>query len=426
MYPKLVALDTEYAFLRVLSSKYAHMTSLTIFKGQIDQTKFGRGRDRFTAVEDCLEPAGEFKLWDRRNHGLVVELYPDIPGIITDIVKNGAVLAIVARSNSKAIYDRALWHFKTDDGYGNQKSIIDMVKFDEVYDEEKTVHLGNIHRYSGIRYSDMIMFDDDPANSIVRVILGVAFQTCPDKQGLTWAKYRQGIDQWQRCQKIRSPYLGQELDSYPERMLIGYSGMDEATINLLVQGKNRIDTKESARWGFAMYITDNPAVAQYFRNWIQKDVSSFGKGQTFVCEIWARDKAKFLATQKIWVPERLRQTNVKTGNMAAIARDQEERDRQIEQWGVQTPYILFSRHFKMGGMSLPQDERRFNEMVVYTHIQDALLLTVPLLEPQLQQKLNKPYLRYEKQIQAWNITLPSETIKESSSKDHPQGHCLRL
>lgn len=41
-------------------------------------------------------------------------------------------------------------------------------------------------------------------------------------------------------------------------MFIGYAGMDEGTVRLLTQGKNRVDLKESARWGYASYVTDKP------------------------------------------------------------------------------------------------------------------------------------------------------------------------
>jgi len=42
------------------------------------------------------------------------------------------------------------------------------------------------------------------------------------------------------------------------RMFIGYASMDEGTVRLLTQGKNRVDLKESARWGYASYVTDKP------------------------------------------------------------------------------------------------------------------------------------------------------------------------
>jgi len=74
------------------------------------------------------------------------------------------------------------------------------------------------------------------------------------------SNYKEGIEQWRRSKRIRSPYIDQHLSSYPKRMFIGYAGIDQATIDLLKQGKNRVDLKEAARWGYATYITDNPAL----------------------------------------------------------------------------------------------------------------------------------------------------------------------
>ena len=48
-------------------------------------------------------------------------------------------------------------------------------------------------------------------------------------------------------------------------MLIGYSGMDEQTVRLLTQGKNRTDLTESARWGYSMYIADDIKMCVYYR-----------------------------------------------------------------------------------------------------------------------------------------------------------------
>lgn len=96
--------------------------------------------------------------------------------------------------------------------------------------------------------------------ALLTFTLGVTFQVSRNQLGLTWTNYQEGLDTWRRAQAIRTPYLGQNPDSYPKRRLIGYSGMDEGTIALLTQGKNRVDLKESARWGYAMYITDNPAM----------------------------------------------------------------------------------------------------------------------------------------------------------------------
>lgn len=86
---------------------------------------------------------------------------------------------------------------------------------------------------------------------------GVVFQVSRDQKGLTWENYQQGLDQWRRLHAIRTPYLGQSLDSYSDPMFIGFAGMDEGTVNLLTQGRTRVDLEEAARWGYAMYITDD-------------------------------------------------------------------------------------------------------------------------------------------------------------------------
>jgi len=170
--------------------------------------------------------------------------------------------------------------------------------------------------------------------------------------------------------------------------------------------------------------------AKFFANWIKKD--AFGaNAKTSVCEIWVRDKDLFLAMNKvtkysfvygystenwhknqIWVPERNSlMTNVKTNDASKIGWKQEDRDRQVAEWGVQAPYILFSRHFKMNGMPrIPK--RRWNEMVIYSQTQDALLLAFPMTSAQLEEKINAKFRPYAYQIQNWNIRIPPDTVAD--------------
>ena len=65
---------------------------------------------------------------------------------------------------------------------------------------------------------------------------------------------------WRRNKAIHSPWHGLNLNSYPKKKFIGYSGMDLETIKLLEGGGRRHDRKEAARWGFAMYVADDPAM----------------------------------------------------------------------------------------------------------------------------------------------------------------------
>ncbi|KAH8107094.1 acid phosphatase-domain-containing protein [Cristinia sonorae] len=402
-YPKVVALDTDW----------------TLFWGWLNANQLGKGFNPAFPAEENLEPenGSEWVLRDRTNHGVRIGMYEDIPNIIYDILSHGAKLAIVSRNSSKAACDKALWWFKATDPRDNQKkSIIDMVDFDEVYNADKTTHFMRIQQWTGFDFSDMILFDDEATNNLVRIQLGVTFQVSRNQTGLTWANYQDGLNQWRHVQAIRSPYLGQSLGSYPCPMFLGYSGMDEQTVKLLIQGKNRTDLTESARWGYAMYIADDINIAKFFANWIKAD--AFGQNtNTYVCEIWARDARKFIAMNKIWFPENgAMMTDNKHKSAFEVAWSQENRDARAASWGVSTPYILFSRHHWMQGMPVPWGQR-WNEMAVYTQVQNALLLTIPLSDQDVKRKaaMGGKLSPFEKQIRSWNITVPQETLNDSTA-----------
>ncbi|KIK93899.1 hypothetical protein PAXRUDRAFT_144010 [Paxillus rubicundulus Ve08.2h10] len=375
MYPKLVSLDTDW----------------TLFWGWLDpkQSNWGKGPGAYSPVEDNIEQVDYWDLRDRTNHNIKCGLYADIPRIIKDILQNGAQIAIVSRNRSKGLCDRALWYWKVNDASGKERSIIDMVKFNEVYDRDMTEHFSKIKGWTNFNYFDMIHFDDEATNNVVEMMLGVTFQVSRDQKGLTWDNYQEGIEMWRRNQRIRSPFLGRDLNSYPKKKLIGYAGMDQGTIDLLQAGGRRQDRKEAARWGYAMYVADNPAIASYFNQWIKGN--AFGQS----------------AQTRIWVPDQGNlQTDVQKWDAFRIAWSQEDRDRTVANWGVQKPYVLFARHPNMGA-GFPVRSGRWNEMVVYGQTQEALFLTVPLSDQEVKSAAQGP--RFEQMISSWNIVVPAET-----------------
>ncbi|TFK22409.1 hypothetical protein FA15DRAFT_748753 [Coprinopsis marcescibilis] len=392
-YPKVVALDTDW----------------TIFWGWLNKNTWGKGAGAFNPVQDNINQVNYWEIQDRTNANNKCGMYADIPRIVEDILKNGAKIAVVSRNTSKDMCDRALWYWKVKDDHGKEKRLIELVKFDEVYDSEKTVHFEKIKGYTGHHYTEMIHYDDEAPNNIVEMMLGVTFQVSRDQKGLTWENYQEGLDMWRRNKAIESPWHGLDLNLYPKKKLIGYSGMDLETIKLLEAGGRRHDRIEAARWGYAMYVADDPAVAKYFANWIKQ--TAFGpQAQTIVCAIYARDDSIFNSLPKIWVPDQNdMKTNVSSPNKFQVAWSQEDRDRKVASWGVKKPYILFSRHPNMGrGFPVPNNWR-FNEMVVYGQVQEALMLTVRLSDQELNHHVqNGPHLHYEQKFSEWNITVPNE------------------
>ncbi|KAJ8520242.1 hypothetical protein ONZ45_g2930 [Pleurotus djamor] len=373
-FPKVVALDTLG----------------TIFWGELNPRRWGKGRGRSPNVEDNIMQQNTWDLYDQSNPVVKCGMHPDIPAIVEDILKHGAKLAIVCHGQNKAMCDRALWYWKAPDANGDSKSIIDLVSYDENSDKNVVHHFDAIHSYdTSTTYSDMIFFDDDPTSDIVEMMIGVTFQLVQGTKGLTMATYKAGIETWRRNRSIVTPFVDLNLSSYTKPLFLGYSGMDMESIELLEKGWRKHDRKEAARWGYACYITDDPAIAKYFSDWIK-----YAHGQS---------KAKTM----VWVPETAPQTNV-NGNPCTIAQIQNKRDELVASWGVQKPYVLFSRHFNMGGRFPVRKPGRWNEMVVYGQIQEAQLLTLRMEDSALTLDVGNPgkHQHYERKIKEWNINIP--------------------
>ncbi|KAF9269932.1 hypothetical protein L218DRAFT_992611 [Marasmius fiardii PR-910] len=335
-------------------------SSWTIFWDWLDANTWGKGAGASFPVEDNIEKIDYWDIRDRTNHSLKCGMYPDIPNIVRDILDNGAKLAIVSRSTSKGMCDRALLYRTIPDAQGNQRSLIEFVSF------TTTNHFKNIKIRTNFDYSDMILYDDDAINSDVEMLLGVTFQVSRDQKGPTWDNYQNGLKMWRHNKDIRSPWLGPCIESY----------------------ENKI----------------------YFKEWIKQN--AFGpQAETVVCAIYARDRNIFYSLPKIWVPEdNQAMTNNQNGQEFDIAWSQEDRDRKVESWGVQKPYILFSRHHDMQG-TVPV-RGRFNEMVVYGQIQEGPILNVQMSNQQLADASahrEHHHLHHEQKFQEWNITVSKET-----------------
>ncbi|KAG7097701.1 hypothetical protein E1B28_005026 [Marasmius oreades] len=399
MYPKVVALSADR----------------TIFSGDLNENTWGKGHGAHPKVEDNIQKVNDHVVQDRTNANHKCELYPAVPRIVGDILKNGAKLAIVSRNSSRDMVDRALYYFMVKDQHGKDRRLIELVTYDEVYDQHKTVHFRNIHTYgvaNNETYISMILFDNMKQSTRVEMMKGVTYQWCP--HGLTWNMYNEGIATWRRMKAHQLHWRGLQLDAYPKQKLIGYSGMDIGTIELLEKGGRRLDRKEAARWGYAMYVADDPVVAKYFSDWIK--ATTFGpQAKTIVCEIHARDGDLWDSMNKIWVPDNRHdlKTDVDQDELT-VAKSELTRDKQVIEWGVHRPYVLFSRHPNMGkrdGLQFPIPKpQRFNELVIYGQTQETLIVIKRMTDAQLNQAIrNKVNLQYENKIAEWNITMPEET-----------------
>lgn len=187
---KLIALELDY----------------TLWSGQLDEKLFGKGRNASSLIEDNLELVDGRVIRDRSDERNYVTLFPDVSGIIHDILKNGIIIAVVSRNSSKALCDRALWHYKANDANNRSRPIISLVTYDEVSIESKVEPFERIQGWSGLDYKDMILFDSDPSSYEVHQKLGVGFKLLDRSTGLGWREYKEALQNPSDPHRPKDPY----------------------------------------------------------------------------------------------------------------------------------------------------------------------------------------------------------------------------
>jgi len=394
-FPKVVAFDTDW----------------TIWQQRTANGIWGKGRGAAAKLEDNMNRIDRWVIRDKSNPQHVwIRVFDDVSKIVNDVLKHGAQLAIVARTN-KSLSDRALYYFNTiNPANGKEWSIIHLVKYDEVADESKTKPFRRIKGWSQSDPLDMIHFDDEAFNNEVRIETAVTFQLCRDNKGLTWDLYQKGIEHWRRVHKLIIP---SNPATPPQRKLIGYSGLSNAWIHRVnVEREGIVDPKFPYRWGYALYIADDVGLAEFFRDWERRE----GR-QSYVNEVWVKDYAIWMSLNKVWIPENsgyLPQMNNMNWSAEATGQNQEARDRTVDtKWHVKAPYVMFSRHHWMPKMPIPRPQR-FTEMIVYTQTHRALIDVVTLTDAKTAElvKTNRSPVPFHRQIKGWNITVPTETRTE--------------
>lgn len=92
--------------------------------------------------------------------------------------------------------------------------------------------------------------------------------------------------------------------------------------------------------------------------------------------------------------------------------NQEDRDLAVDKkWGggVQTPYVLFSRHRYMDGMPIKLNTRS-NEMLITTQTMRSLMYVTEISDEEAM-RIPIPY-DYHLHTNQWNIAIPEETKED--------------
>lgn len=114
----------------------------------------------------------------------------------TDQIKDkGIRIACASRTIAPSMAREFLSLLKINDEYG---TALDVMEFIEMHDDEKRIHMRRIHKDSGVPFTEMLFFDDEPRNKIVEK-LGVTMLLVDD--GVSFRVLDAGIEQWRRAMK---------------------------------------------------------------------------------------------------------------------------------------------------------------------------------------------------------------------------------
>ncbi|KAI0896510.1 hypothetical protein F4806DRAFT_508393 [Annulohypoxylon nitens] len=278
-------------------------------------------------------------------------------------------------------------------------------------------HFERIKGWSRAGYHDMLLFDDTADNIEVETWLGVTFHKLDKNSGITMQSFREGVNTWRRNLYIRFPMPTAALSPNPNIRQVGWVGTDLATGMLYFFGERRSKAARPSRWGWALYVSDDPSIAAEFARWLRAPDDD----DACICEVYVRDYEAFLEMNKVWVPENgsVPQTDI-NWDPQEIANVQIERDEVIaNMFGVSKPYILFSRHHWMDFLDTTwrkdQKGTRFSEMVVPPQVQDALFFGIPFRLSEVQSFIDNNAFSgydYRHKLRMWNIKSSRETEQD--------------
>ncbi|KAF8516881.1 magnesium-dependent phosphatase-1 [Gautieria morchelliformis] len=165
--PQLIAFDLDY----------------TLWDFYIDSHVTGPLNSKGSKVQDI--------------YGTSIEFYPDVPQILNKILSfEGPKIAACSRTHASALARDALSLIRVPLTKGDDGGATEAVNFFdqmEIYPGSKITHFKELHRKTGIPYTEMLFFDDERRNAEVES-LGVTFVLV--QNGLDIQSFEEGLTEW--------------------------------------------------------------------------------------------------------------------------------------------------------------------------------------------------------------------------------------
>ncbi|KDQ51803.1 hypothetical protein JAAARDRAFT_163407 [Jaapia argillacea MUCL 33604] len=138
-------------------------------------------------------------------YGESISFYRDVPQILYRLRAAGVIIAAASRTAAPKVarqaLDLLLLPHKPGERHHNlpQTGHLKAIEFFdqlEIYPMSKIAHFKELHKKTGLPYSEMLFFDDEHRNREVAT-LGVTFKLVPD--GLNLRAFEEGLTEWRNA-----------------------------------------------------------------------------------------------------------------------------------------------------------------------------------------------------------------------------------
>lgn len=127
--------------------------------------------------------------------GETFAFYSDVPGILRSLREHDIRVGAASRTSAPDLGREMLRLLHISDGEGKKKKSIEYFDYLEIYPGSKITHFVKLQKATGLKYEDMLFFDDESRNKNVES-LGVHMQLVRD--GVTREEIDLGIREWRK------------------------------------------------------------------------------------------------------------------------------------------------------------------------------------------------------------------------------------
>jgi len=121
--------------------------------------------------------------------------YKDVPSILSALQSNGIKVGAASRTSAPDLGREMLRLLHIHDSEGKKRKSIEFFDHLEIYPGSKITHFNKLQKATGLRYEDMLFFDDEARNRNVES-LGVKMYLVRD--GVSREEFERGIRDWRK------------------------------------------------------------------------------------------------------------------------------------------------------------------------------------------------------------------------------------